>query len=83
MGQLLVQCGRQKQGFPAQELIGPGPRATFWVLFARGAMVARQVLTLKIEVRVLAGEPTLTHPKLDNLPEYLPPPGKSPFSRKG
>jgi hypothetical protein len=26
-------------------------------LFARGAMVARQVLTLKIEVRVLAGEP--------------------------
>ena len=27
-------------------------------LFARGAMVARQVLTLKIEVRVLAGEPS-------------------------
>ncbi len=26
-------------------------------LFARGAMAARQVLTLKIEVRVLAGEP--------------------------
>ena len=25
--------------------------------FARGAMAARQVLTLKIEVRVLAGEP--------------------------
>jgi len=29
------------------------------LLFARGAMVARQVLTLKIEVRVLAGEPKL------------------------
>lgn len=29
----------------------------FEILFARGAMVARQVLTLKIEVRVLAGEP--------------------------
>lgn len=28
-------------------------------LFARGAMAARQVLTLKIEVRVLAGEPLL------------------------
>lgn len=28
-------------------------------LFARGAMVARQVLTLKIEVRVLAGEPRI------------------------
>ncbi len=27
--------------------------------FARGAMAARQVLTLKIEVRVLAGEPLL------------------------
>jgi hypothetical protein len=27
-------------------------------LFARGAMAARQVLTLKIEVRVLAGEPS-------------------------
>ena len=29
-------------------------------IFARGAMVARQVLTLKIEVRVLAGEPILS-----------------------
>jgi hypothetical protein len=28
--------------------------------FARGAMAARQVLTLKIEVRVLAGEPLRT-----------------------
>ena len=31
-------------------------------LFARGAMAARQVLTLKIEVRVLAGEPSLPTP---------------------
>lgn len=31
-------------------------------IFARGAMVARQVLTLKIEVRVLAGEPFLQRP---------------------
>lgn len=30
-------------------------------LFARGAMVARQVLTLKIEVRVLAGEPPVVY----------------------
>ena len=30
------------------------------VPFARGAMAARQVLTLKIEVRVLAGEPSFS-----------------------
>ena len=35
-------------------------RTALCPVFARGAMVARQVLTLKIEVRVLAGEPILS-----------------------
>jgi hypothetical protein len=53
--------GIKSEDFHAKDLGGSTKESSPWslfriILFGRGAMAARQVLTLKIEVRVLAPE---------------------------